>query len=734
MSRRALSRGAARALGTKAPSFKPQLADVNTSRLAAFSDKLIGCAGPRGYDRRHYERLHARSVSEPRQFWRAVFDAVRLPGSLGPRERDARGAVPWRDSGPPGAVDWFPDAAVNHAELLLEGPHKPDENLALLSYTERSAAPVETTYGALREEVGRLRAGLAADGVGPGDRVAGVVANDAGAAAAMLAATSLGAAWSSVSPDFGERGCLDRLAQVEPKVLFVSDAYSYRGREFDVVDKISNFTGIGDALKTTARAVVLPYGFAGDAAMDSSIKLPFPAVAARDYGAPGAPCLYDRGGFDRPAYVMFSSGTTGKPKCIVQGPGVALNHAKEGALHWDLRESDRSLWYTTTGWMMWNWLLGAALTTGGAAVLYDGDATFCPARGKGTTSYLWDVAESSHSVLLGGSARYLGACAAEDVTLPTLEKLKRVGSTGSPCPPSAYAWLAREKPGVGLHSTSGGTDLNGSFHGGNPWLPVFEAELQSAGLGLDVAVLDEAGDGEVAAGEQGELACRSAFPCAPLAFLGDDGEGSKYRAAYFDDAFGGGRAWRHGDWVEPTAHGGLIIHGRSDATLNPGGVRIGTAEIYNAIEPLLDASPDFSDALVSAQPFVARDGDTEIDDVRVVLFVQVADAAARDALTAAAAAGDADALVELCRCDDAFAKALKTTIRERGSPRHVPAIVCRVPDVPRTNNGKKVEMACMNLLRGRPVANRGSIANAGVVDFYEALAPHLEKLLPQGGR
>ena len=306
------------------------------------------------------------------------------------------------------------------------------------------------------------------------------------------------------------------------------------------------------------------------------------------------------------------------------------------------------------------------------------------------------------SVLLGGSARYLGACAAEDVTLPTLEELKRVGSTGSPCPPSAYAWLAREKPGVGLHSTSGGTDLNGSFHGGNPWLPVFEAELQSAGLGLDVAVLDEAGDEEVAAGEQGELACRSAFPCAPLAFLGDDGEGSKYRAAYFDDNFGGGRAWRHGDWVEPTAHGGLIIHGRSDATLNPGGVRIGTAEIYNAIEPLLDASPDFSDALVSAQPFVARDGDTEIDDVRVVLFVQVADAAARDALTAAAAAGDADALVELCRCDDAFAKALKTTIRERGSPRHVPAIVCRVPDVPRTNNGKKVEMRCMNLRGGGP--------------------------------
>ena len=213
--------------------------------------------------------------------------------------------------------------------------------------------------------------------------------------------------------------------------------------------------------------------------------------------------------------------------------------------------------------------------------------------------------------------------------------------------------------------------------------------------------------------------------------MGDDGEGSKYREAYFDDNFGGGRAWRHGDWVEPTENGGLIIHGRSDATLNPGGVRIGTAEIYNAIEPLLDASPDFSDALVSAQPFVAKDGDTEIDDVRVVLFVQVADAGDADALTAAAAAGDAAALVELCRCDDAFATALKTTIRERGSPRHVPAIVCRVPDVPRTNNGKKVEMACMNLLRGRPVANRGSIANAGVVNFYEALAPHLEKLLPR---
>lgn len=708
------------------PTFKPNLADVNTSRLASFSDKLIGCAGPRGYDRRHYERLHARSVSEPRRFWRAVFDSVHLQGSLGDPSRDERGAVPWRATGPPGAIDWFPDARINHAELLLEGPAKTDDALALLSYTERSATPVETTYGELRATVARLRAGLEADGVRAGDRVAGVVANDAGAACAMLAATALGASWSSVSPDFGEKGCLDRLAQVKPKVLFVSDAYSYRGKEFDVIAKVAAFDGLKDALDTTIKAVVLPYGNAGDAAMNSVDRLPFAAVSANNYGT-STDLVYDRGGFDRPCYVMFSSGTTGRPKCIVQGPGVALNHAKEGALHWDLRSGERSLWYTTSGWMMWNWLLGASLTTGGCAVLYDGDATYSPTHGKSVTGALWDLADASQSVLLGGSARYMGACAAESLTLPPLTSLKRVGSTGSPCPPSAYAWLKGETPGVGLYSTSGGTDLNGSFHGGNPWLPVYEAELQSAGLGLDVAVLDDAGQEPVAMNTQGELSCKSAFPCAPLSFLGDDDQGSKYRAAYFDESFGGGLIWKHGDYCEPTEHGGLIIHGRSDATLNPGGVRIGTAELYNAIEPLLDASPDYCDALVSAQPFVAKEGDTEINDVRVVLFVQVADT--QEAAALMATAKDGGDLVELCRCDAAFAKELKTTIRERGSPRHVPAIICRVPDVPRTNNGKKVEMACMNILRGKPVANRGSIANAGVIDFFEALAPHLGKLL-----
>mmetsp|Transcript_23818 Transcript_23818/g.71678 ORF Transcript_23818/g.71678 Transcript_23818/m.71678 type:complete len:535 (-) Transcript_23818:551-2155(-) len=343
---------------------------------------------------------------------------------------------------------------------------------------------------------------------------------------------------------------------------------------------------------------------------------------------------------------MFSSGTTGAPKCIVQGPGVALNHAKEGALHWDLRPGDKSLWYTTTGWMMWNWLLGASLTTGGAAVLVDGDATYCPKTGsKGATGALWDVAETAGVALLGGSARYFGACAAEDLKLPPLAPLRSVGSTGSPCPPSAYAWLRDARPGVGLYSTSGGTDLNGSFNGGNPWLPVYSGELQSAGLGLDVAVLDEYGDVPVETGAQGELACRTAFPCAPLRFLGDDDAGSKYRSSYFDEDFADGEVWKHGDWAEPTAAGGLTIHGRSDATLNPGGVRIGTAEIYNSIEPLLKESPAYADSLVSAQPFVFTQGGSEVSDVRVVLFVQTADAGAAASLEAAAAAAAAPRLV-----------------------------------------------------------------------------------------
>lgn len=723
-----------------APVCTPTVESVQNSRLAAFADATMGGGG--AYDLARYEALHAWSVREPRAFWRAVFGFLELPGDLGDAAGDAAGPAPWAPPGsPPGAVDWFPGAAVNHAELLLEGPSKPADAVALISHTELGGEGAAVTFGELRQRVATVQAALASDGVGPGDRVAGVVANDAGAAVAMLAATSLGASWSSVSPDFGEKGCLDRLAQVKPKVLFVSDRYSYRGKVHDILGKVASFSSLDTALDSVERCVVLPYGDVGGVENDM-LALPawWNVVPAESYVAESNRSVsYARGGFDVPSYVMFSSGTTGAPKCIVQGPGVALNHAKEGALHMDVRAGERVLWYTTTGWMMWNWLLGAALTNGAGAVLWDSDATYSGFSQSKATDALFEVADRAGVHVLGGSARYYGACAAEEIDLPDLKNLKGVGSTGSPCPPSAYAWLEKAKPGVPLYSTSGGTDLNGSFNTGNPWLPVYSGELACAGLGLDVAILDDDGAAAVPAGAQGELSCKSAFPCAPLKFLGDDAAGSKYRSSYFDDDFAGGTIWKHGDWAEPTAAGGVVIHGRSDATLNPGGVRIGTAEIYNAIEPLLKDSAALEDSLVSAEPFVFSRAGSEVADVRVVLFLQTADADAAAALAAAAAAAAADpsdanvaALLAAATVDAAVVRDLKKIIRERGSPRHVPAIVALAPDIPKTNNGKKVEMAVMNALKGKAVSNRGSIANAACIDFYEAIKPHLAKMLPEG--
>ncbi|KAJ1455181.1 hypothetical protein M885DRAFT_520441 [Pelagophyceae sp. CCMP2097] len=707
-------RACAGAGGGRAVVCTPSRLRVEGSRLSAFARVVSARHGFEPFcdhGPAEYARLHAWSVQKPDAFWRDVFRFCGLVGDLGP---DCGGGGPraWRASGAPGDVGWFPGAKVNHAEILLQGPSKPDDAVALLACAEASALRT-TTYGSLRARVARLAAALAADGVGRGDRVAGVVANNEGAVAAMLAATALGATWSSVSPDFGEVGCLDRLRQVAPKVLFVTDRYVYRGNEYDVFGKLASFNAgdVAAALPSVERCVALSYDDGPLPAPSAKLPAAWRVEGEANYAAPfheKTQPEYSRGPFEAEVYVMFSSGTTGAPKCIVQGPGVALNQAKEAALHMDLRAGDVAFWHTTTGWMMWNWVVGASLTTGGTALLYDGDAAY------GNLQRLWDVAAEAKVSLFGGSARYFGACAAADFAPPAaLNGLRTVGSTGSPASPETFRWLGRHRPGVPLVSMSGGTDLNGSFFTGCPWLEVREEVLQCRGLGLDADVFSDDGMSRAEPGLRGELGCGAAFPCAPLRFLGDDSEGTKYRASYFDFNFGASRIWKHGDFCERDDSDGFVILGRSDATLNPGGVRIGTAEIYRALDQLR-RSQNFGEAVVVGMPYTHDDGSP---DVRVVLFLQTG------------ATGDVAAALAL---PEALVAALKQGIRRLCSPRHVPALICGCPEIPTTTNGKIVEMAVARALARRPISNRGALANPNALDFFEAALPHLEALA--GGR
>jgi len=679
------------------------------SNLSRFARKMAarhgGVGGPfAAYDEAEYGRLHAWSVREARVFWREVFEDLELAGSLG--SPAASGPVSWPREGSPGATSWFEDAAVNHAEMLLEGGAKADSAAALLVAAEGSEARRTVTYGELRARTAALAAALREDGVGPGDRVAGVVENDDDAVVAMLAATSLGASWCSVSADFGEKAILDRLAQVQPVALFAATASRYRGARRPVA------LGLGE-LRSIRRCVALG---------EEEAPAAWGATPLREYGVSRGASRpeYARGGFDREVYVMFSSGTTGRPKCLAQGIGATLGHAKEGAYHMDLRPGDRSFWYTTCGWMMWNYVVGAALSTGGAVCLYSGDPLW---RGG---SHLFTVA--ADCALFGSSARHLAAASTTVDDLSFMTRLRVLGSTGSPCAAATFDWAARLAPGVPLVSTSGGTEINGSFATGNPWLPVRSETLQSAGLGLDVVVRDPTGALDCAPGEPGELACASPFPSAPLYLLGDDPHATAYRAAYFQRDFADGAVWRHGDWCLRDAAGGFLIFGRSDATLNPGGVRIGTSDIYN----LLDNADD---ALVAASPFVAPDGGAP--DVRVVLFLKAPDDATAAALDAALAADDADALLRLARPPDALVSAIVDKLRTEASPRHVPAAFAWCPRIPVTHNGKKLEVAVNRALALDDPADPAAVArlkasvasDPAALDFFLAIAPRIPDLL-----
>ncbi|WP_024300928.1 acetoacetate--CoA ligase [Pseudogulbenkiania sp. MAI-1] len=612
-----------------------------------------------------YDALYHWSIREPAAFWQTLWRFAEVRSS---READA---VLVDGERLPGAR-WFVGARLNFAANLLR---RRDGGVALEFYGE-DRVRATWSWRRLYDTVSRLAQALRAQGVGPGDRVVGLTPNMPETVAAMLAAASLGAVWSSCSPDFGVAGVLDRFGQIGPKVLFASDGYRYNGKAIDLRDKLAE---LAKALPGLERMVV--WNYAGGAPELAAIPR---AQALDEFVAPyrADEIAFAAMPFDAPLYILYSSGTTGQPKCIVHGAGgTLLQHLKEHILHGDLADGDRLLYYTTCGWMMWNWMV-SALAVGATLVLYDGAPLLNDAP-----DVLWRIAEETRLTHFGTSAKYLSAlekAGVEPGERYDLADLRFIYSTGSPLLPASYDYVYRAiKPDVALCSISGGTDIVSCFALGCPAKPVYRGELQARGLGMAVEVWNEAGEPVV--GEKGELVCVKPFPSMPLGFW-NDADGTKYRAAYFERFPG---VWVHGDWAELTARGGLVIHGRSDTVLNPGGVRIGTAEIYRQVETV----PEVLESLAIGQDWQG--------DVRVVLFVRLA-------------AG--------LTLDDELQQTIRTRIRTHTTPRHVPARIVQVADIPRTQSGKLVELAVREVVHGRPVKNVTALANPEALALFRDLA------------
>ena len=639
-----------------------------------------------------YAQLHAWSIEHPQRFWPAVWEycgvvADSLPNGTQWTEV-VRGADRMAPPDPVAGPRWFLDARLNFAENLLRFR---DDKLALVARHEGGRGRT-LTYAELADEVARVADGLRESGVGIGDRVAGFMPNIPETVIAMLATASLGAVWSSCSPDFGVKGVLDRFGQIEPKVLFCANGYRYAGRKHDCLGRVRE---IIRAIPSIRRTVVVEYtgvapveletwtGFAGDGRRETgngTANSAEPAAASPVSRLP-SPVGFP---FDHPLYIMYSSGTTGLPKCMVHGAGgTLLQHLKELVLHTDLRREDRIFYFTTCGWMMWNWLV-SSLAVGATVILYDG-APLAP-----NAASLWTMAEEERVTVFGTSAKYLALVekeGVEPIRTHDLSSLRAILSTGSPLAAPSFDYVYRHvKRDVQLASISGGTDIISCFALGNPAGPVWRGELQVPGLGMAVDVFDE--NGRPIRGEPGELVCRRPFPSMPIAFWNDP-DGMKYRSAYFDTYPG---VWRHGDWAELSDHGGLIITGRSDATLNPGGVRIGTAEIYRQVEQL----PEVVESLVIGQEIESAGA----ADVRVVLFVRL-----RAGLT----------------LDDALRVRIRHQIREGASPHHVPKVIVQVADIPRTVSGKITELAVRDVVHGRPVKNTDALANPEALELFRGL-------------
>jgi acetoacetyl-CoA synthetase len=578
----------------------------------------------------------------------------------------------------PGA-QWFPDARLNFAENLLARRPADDAGDALVFRGEDKAAR-RVSHAELVAEVSRVAAALRAAGIRPGDRVAAYLPNMPEAIVAMLGAASLGAIWSSCSPDFGIEGVLDRFGQIEPRVVFTVDGYWYNGKPQPTLAKTA---AIVARLPTVERVVVVPYLASTGGGAAGGFDGVRGAIGWDEWLAPhpAGPIDYARLPFAHPLYIMYSSGTTGVPKCIVHGAGgTLLQHLKEQQLHGDVKAGDRLFYFTTCGWMMWNWLV-SGLASGATLMLYDGS----PFIDRGRV--LWDFADAERMTHFGTSAKYIDAIK-KIALVPRknweLASLETIFSTGSPLSPESFDYVYQcIKEDVCLASISGGTDILACFAGGAPTLPVWRGELQCRALAMAVDVYDE--DGRPVRGDKGELVCTEPFPSMPVGFWNDP-DGAKYHAAYFERFPG---VWCHGDYVELTEHDGMIIYGRSDATLNPGGVRIGTAEIYRQVEQL----DEVVESLVIGQNWPPN----EVGDVRVVLFVRL-----RDGLV----------------LDDALIEKIRQHVRVNTTPRHVPAKVVQVTDIPRTKSNKIVELAVRNVVHGMEVRNIEALANPEALEQF----------------
>jgi acetoacetyl-CoA synthetase len=643
------------------PLWQPSAKSIAASNMTAFMRAVERKHGIRLAD---YAALYDWSIREPEQFWREVWAFCNVIA-------DTQGNVvlEHRDRMP--GARWFPQARLNFAENLLR---RRDRETALVFWGE-DRVKSSITHAELYHEVSRLAQALRVAGVKAGDRVAGYMPNIPGAVIAMLAATSTGAIWSSCSPDFGTQGVLDRFGQIEPRILFSADGYFYNGKTIDVLPRLRE---IVRQLPSVERVIVVPYTQRSPAIGDvpraidiHAFMAPFKARAIE----------FERLPFNHPLYIMYSSGTTGVPKCIVHGAGgTLLQHLKEHVLHVDIKRGDRMFYFTTCGWMMWNWL-ASGLAAGCALLLYDGSPFM---RGG---IILFDFADAAGMTIFGTSAKFIDALAKaglKPAQTHRLDKLRVMLSTGSPLAPESFDYVYQHvKRDLNLASMSGGTDIIGTFVMGSPLLPVWRGEIQCRSLGMKVEVFDD--DGKAVRGAKGELVCTAPFPSMPVGFW-KDADGSKYRAAYFEKF---PDVWCHGDYVELTWHDGMIIYGRSDAVLNPGGVRIGTAEIYRQVEQL--------DAVVESL-VISQDWPPEKpSDVRVVLFVR---------------------LREGLKLDRALSDRIGQHIRTNTTPRHVPAKIVQVADIPRTKSGKIVELAVRNVVHNRPVKNVEALANPEALEMF----------------
>jgi acetoacetyl-CoA synthetase len=637
------------------PLWEPSAEILSTSPMALFMKRAEGIAGR---PLTTYDDLHAWSVENREAFWTAVWDDCGVVGEKGGTALE-NGELMLE-------ARFFPEGRLNFAENLLKKSGPGD---ALVFRGEDKAAD-RWSWDELRARVSKIQQAFLAMGIGEGDRIAAMMPNMPATVALMLAATSLGAIWSSCSPDFGEQGVFDRFGQIEPKLFIACDAYWYAGKLQDVSAKVEAV-----ALKLGVPVIVVHY--AGDAEALAAALPDGRTLDALMASYAAKPLTFAQLPFRHPLYILFSSGTTGVPKCIVHSAGgTLLQHLKEHRLHCGLVENERLFYFTTCGWMMWNWLV-SGLASGATLCLFDGS----PFHPHGNV--LFDYAEDEKFAVFGTSAKYIDALRKGGFTpgaTHDLSHLRLVASTGSPLSPEGFSFVYEGiKPDVQLASISGGTDIVSGFVLGIPLKPVWRGEIQGPGLGLAMDVWDE--DGHPVRGEKGELVCTRAFPSMPVMFWNDP-EGEKYRAAYFERF---DNIWCHGDFAEWTRHGGIVIHGRSDATLNPGGVRIGTAEIYNQVEQL----EAVAEALCIGQEWE--------DDVRVVLFVRLAPGAV---------------------LDEALERTIRTKIRLGASPRHVPAKIIEVADIPRTKSGKIVELAVREVVHGRPVKNQEALANPEALGLF----------------